>query len=257
MITQPQIRRGLGTEQFGLKVYTFETIDSTNNCAKALANVGSPEGVLVYAEEQTAGRGRFNRTWESEKDRNLTFSLILRPAWTKDVHLLTYLLAVSTAKAVEETTGLPVISKWPNDLLCNGKKFCGILLEVAFAAEEVDFVVAGVGINVNQESFPAEYAGKAISLRMVAGGEIDRLRLLQEWIRQTEKYYLDARTKGFRKVMREWTGRCMMFGKKISVDSNGSIITGIAEKLDTGGALVINTGETSVRVLAGDVTVLE
>jgi len=256
-LTQAQIRDKLKTASFGLKVYAFDTIDSTNNCAKALANVGAEEGVVVFSEHQSAGRGRFNRSWESEREKNLTFSVVLRPAWCARVSLLPFLVACAIAKAVEEVTGLPVISKWPNDLLCNGKKFCGILLEITGNADGVEFVVAGIGINVNQSAFSQELASRATSLKNVAAKEIDRISLLQECLRQLERYYTGAQKRGFSKVMREWNARCMMFGRTISVEQNGSIIKGTAQKVDADGALVIQSENQTIRVLAGDVSVLE
>ncbi len=257
MLTQEQIQNNLHTERFAKKIYTFESIDSTNNCAKALANVGADEGVLVFSEHQTAGRGRFSRTWESEKEKNLTFSIILRPMWCEQLSLLTFVIAAGIAKAVEETTGLPVNCQWPNDLYCNGKKFCGILLEISGDAGRIDFVIAGIGINVNQEIFPAELASKAISLRNILTKEIDRVQLLQECIRQLERCYIDVQKNGFNKIMREWNARCVMFGRTVSIEQNGLIITGIAEKVDLDGALVVNAENKTIRILAGDVSIVE
>lgn len=258
MISQSQIRRGLGTANFGKKVFTFETLDSTNNCVRALANVGLGEGLIVFSEHQSAGRGRLGRSWESEKNKNLLFSLLLRPPETvAQITLLTFYVAAGIMEAVESVTGLPLECRWPNDLLVGGKKFCGILLEASYQQSKTDFVVVGVGLNVNQTKFSSDLAGKATSLKMHSGKEINRVVLLQECIRFLEKRYLTLATEGFSGVLDTWKSRCTMFKKTIRVDHHGMFMNGVVKRLDPDGALVITSHNKEIRLLAGDVTILE
>jgi BirA family transcriptional regulator, biotin operon repressor / biotin---[acetyl-CoA-carboxylase] ligase len=258
MISQSQIRRGLGTSVFGEKVFTFETLDSTNNCVKALANAGLEEGLIVYSEYQSAGRGRLGRTWESEKGRNVLFSLLLRPAETVAlINLLTFYVAVSISDAVTSVTGERVECKWPNDLTLDGKKFCGILLEASSQQTSTEFVIAGIGINVNQTGFGEDLEGKVTSVRRHSGKEIDRLALLQECIRSLEKHYLKLQSDGFDNILGAWKSRCSMFNKTIRADHHGTVISGVVQRLDPDGALVVRSHDKEIRLLAGDVTVLE
>lgn len=258
MISQSQIRRNLGTTQFGKKVYTFETLDSTNNCVRALANVGLEEGLIVYSEHQSAGRGRLGRSWESEEGKNVLFSLLLRPPDTvAKINLLTFYIAVSIAEAIESITGLTVECKWPNDLTLEGKKFCGILLEASSQQLTTDFVIGGIGINVNQTRFSNDLQGKATSIKNYSRKEVNRVNLLQECIRHLEKHYLNVTSKGFDAVLALWKSRCTMFGKTIRIDHHGMFVNGVVKRLDSDGALVIVSHNKEIRLLAGDVTVLE
>src|SRR5512140_1081597 len=150
MYTAEALRKGLKTDHFGRKIYTFETIDSTNNCARALAGCWAEEGTVIIAEQQTAGRGRLGRSWEANPNENLTFSIILRPTISPDaVNLLPLSVAVAVSEAIEKLTGMRPECKWPNDLLLDGKKVAGILLEGSVTQSKVDWIVIGVGVNVN------------------------------------------------------------------------------------------------------------
>jgi BirA family biotin operon repressor/biotin-[acetyl-CoA-carboxylase] ligase len=258
MISQSQIRRALGTSVFGEKVFSFETLDSTNNCVKALANAGLEEGLIVFSEHQSAGRGRLGRTWESEEGKNVLFSLLLRPPETVAfINLLTFYVAASISDAVSSVTGVNVECKWPNDLTLEGKKFCGILLEASSQQTSTEFVIAGIGINVNQTRFSKDLQGKVTSLRQHCGKEINRVVLLQECIRRLEKHYLKLQADGFSDILEAWKSRCTMFDKTIRADHHGMFISGIVQRLDADGALVVLSHKTEIRLLAGDVTVLE
>ncbi len=258
MISQAQIRRDLGTKTFGKKVFTFDTLDSTNNCVKVLANAGLEEGLVVYSEYQSAGRGRVGRTWESEEAKNVLFSLLLRPPETiAQINLLTFYVAASISEAVETVTGLTVECKWPNDLTHEGKKFCGILLEASSQQTSTDFVVVGVGLNVNQTKFSSTLQGKATSLKNQCRKEINRVALIQECIRCLEKHYMNLSTNGFADILEAWKSRCIMFNKTIRVDHHGMFISGLVKRLDPDGALVVVSHNKEIRLLAGDVTVIE
>jgi BirA family biotin operon repressor/biotin-[acetyl-CoA-carboxylase] ligase len=258
MISQSQIRRDLGTTLFGKKVFTFEDLDSTNNCVRALANAGLEEGLVVVSEHQTAGRGRLGRPWESDREKNLLFSLLLRPPETiAQISLLTFAVAAGISEAVESVTGLTVECRWPNDIIIEGKKICGILLEASVQQSKTEFVVVGVGLNVNQTRFTANLQGTATSLKNHCEKDINRITLLQECIRCLEKRYINLATEGFAGVFNAWKSRCTMFDKTIRIDHHGMFMHGVVKRLDPDGALVIVSHNKEIRLLAGDVTVLE
>jgi BirA family biotin operon repressor/biotin-[acetyl-CoA-carboxylase] ligase len=256
MILSEAIQRGLKTEFVGKRIDAFEIIDSTNTTAKKFAESGAPEGTAVIAEYQTDGRGRFNRRWYGEPGKNILLSLILRPRNEDTAPLLTYLTALSAAEAVEEIAEMTVACKWPNDLLINGRKFCGILLESSSKESMIDFVVVGIGMNVNQEEFPAELHQTATSLRIECAREFDRASLVREFFERVEQGYLQLQQYGTDGVLSRWKMKCQTLGKEISVEQSGRILKGRAIDVDTEGALIIEGRDGPARVFAGDVRVL-
>jgi BirA family biotin operon repressor/biotin-[acetyl-CoA-carboxylase] ligase len=265
MISSDEIQRGLKTELLGKRIDTFEIIDSTNTAAKKLAERGAPEGTVVIAEYQTDGRGRFHRKWHGEPEKNLLLSLILRPHDKRIAPLVTYLTALSAADAVQGITGITVECKWPNDLLINDRKFCGILLESSWKAvpcdplrqeSMADFLVIGVGMNVNQEKFPTDLCQTATSLKIECGREFDRASLIRDFFERLERGYLQSEKSGFEGILRKWKMKCRTFGKEISVEQSGKILKGKAIDLSADGALLIEDHDRLTRVFAGDVRVL-
>lgn len=166
------------------EVVWFDRIDSTMPEAARLAASGAPAGTLVLAEEQTAGQGRQGRSWFSERGSGLYISIVLRPAVDAgSMPVLTLALGLAAQEAIESVTGVPCDLRWPNDLLAGGKKCAGILCQSADSA-----VVAGIGIDVNHEAFPAELSNLATSLRMMTGGPHSREDLLVELAAAVDKY---------------------------------------------------------------------
>ncbi len=257
MYSEQALRKGLRTQLFGNKIYTFDTIDSTNNCARALAGCWAEEGTIIIAEQQTAGRGRLGRVWQANPNENLTFSIILRPSVTPDrLNILPLFVAVAIAAAVEKTTGLKVECKWPNDLLINNRKFCGILIEGSVKQGTVEYVVVGIGINVNQERFPGELAGKATSLRLEKREIIDRQKLFREILDRMEQEYKADGATGFRSTLPLWLSHTTMINKRISVSEHGTILSGIVKGLSDDGGLIVQTNGTERTLFAGDVTIV-
>jgi BirA family biotin operon repressor/biotin-[acetyl-CoA-carboxylase] ligase len=256
MINVRQLSKGLKTRSFGRKVYAFDSIDSTNTCARTMANAWAPEGTLVIAEFQTAGRGRLGRPWNSNADQNLTFSVVLRPGKeTESMNLLPLLAGIAVANAIREVTGQEPECKWPNDILINGKKVCGILLEGALSDNGVDFVVAGIGMNVNQTEFPADLSASATSLRLICGREFNREEVLRTVLRHFEQLYQAEREEHFSSIPRLWVARSRMIGKTLEIHSNETTLAGTALRIAPDGGLVIATGSGEQTVYAGDVTV--
>jgi BirA family biotin operon repressor/biotin-[acetyl-CoA-carboxylase] ligase len=242
---------------FGRTLFPYEVLDSTNQTAKALAMDGAPEGAVVIADRQRAGRGRMGRRWESESGSNLTFSLILRPVISPDrLGLLSLYASLAVAEGVEAITGLTPTCKWPNDLLLSSKKFCGILSEGVFNGPLLVSVIIGIGINVNQVTFPEALHDRATSISLAAGGPIDRVVLLAEVLRRLEEEYRAVARGEFERILREWKARASLFGSEVAVDRQGTLLRGTASRLAEDGGLIIAAGGEEIKVLAGDVTVI-
>jgi len=257
MYTAESLKKGLKTEHFGCKIYAFDTIDSTNNCARALAGCWADEGTVIIAEQQTAGRGRLGRPWLANPNENLTFSIILRPSIsTESINLLPLSVCVAIAEAVEKSTGLAVECKWPNDLLVRNKKVAGILLEGSYSQSKVDWIVIGIGLNVNQTVFPADLESKATSLKLMAGRDIDRIALFHRILENLEQSYRAGTRTGFHSILPQWTARTRMIDKKISVMERGTLLSGTVKGVSPDGGLVLQSDGSERTIFAGDVTIL-
>jgi BirA family transcriptional regulator, biotin operon repressor / biotin---[acetyl-CoA-carboxylase] ligase len=232
----------LRTKVFGQSVYAFESIDSTNAFAKSLAVKGQPEGALVYAEHQTAGRGRWGRTWESRGKKGLIFSLLLRPAVSlTGIGGLTLLAATSIAQVLERRLNLKPKLRWPNDVTVEGRKIAGILLEAQRSRGGVAFVVVGIGLNVNQvrSDFPMELQDKAGSLRMALGHPVNRLDLFAEAVLQLERDYRRFHSSGLDFVLNRWVRHNAILGKTITLKTRKGEETGTVKGFHTTGDLVL------------------
>jgi len=257
MYTAEALRKGLRTSRFGSKIYTFDTIDSTNNCARALAGCWADEGTVIIAEQQTAGRGRLGRSWLANPNENLTFSIILRPKMAPEaINLLPLSVSVAVALAVEQVTGLRLECKWPNDLLVNNKKVAGILLEGSFSKNTIDWIVIGIGINVNQTVFPTDLTPKATSLKLATNKDIDRTVLFRSVLESLERYYRSGNDSGFQSILPDWIARTTMIDKTISVMENGTVVSGTVKGLSRDGGLILRTEHSDRTFFAGDVTIL-
>jgi BirA family biotin operon repressor/biotin-[acetyl-CoA-carboxylase] ligase len=258
LLTEHDLRHGLQTKRFGRKVYTFETIDSTNTCARALAGCWAAEGTVVFAEEQTAGKGRLGRSWTSAPGDNLTFTIVLRPSLPPtSLNLLPLLTGVAVSQAIERFCGVKTECKWPNDLLIGGRKVAGILLESSFKQEMVEYVVIGVGLNVNQTEFPAEIEHRATSLRLITGAPIDRPGLFREIMSSLEDRYDRLAIEGYDSIVPEWLLRSPMVGRQIEVSQDGAVFTGVVRGIGAEGALLLETAGQVKGLVAGDVTILD
>jgi BirA family transcriptional regulator, biotin operon repressor / biotin---[acetyl-CoA-carboxylase] ligase len=257
MYSKEELLKGLSTRIIGKKLFVFETIDSTNACARTLGDTGVEEGGVVIADFQTHGRGRQGRTWLSEAESNLLFSVLLRPTIeAESAGLLTLYASAAVARAIEHHIGEPVECKWPNDLLLHGKKFCGILLENSIHQTTLAYAAVGVGINVNQATLPAEIADRATSLAIETGKSHDRKALFQSILSEMDAMYTSAKTGDFGHIVSEWTQRCHMLGKAVKILQHDQSIKGTALRLNHDAGLVISTEHGPVTVYAGDVTLI-
>jgi BirA family transcriptional regulator, biotin operon repressor / biotin---[acetyl-CoA-carboxylase] ligase len=257
MYSKQELSQGLATRVVGNKIFVFETIDSTNACARTLGDIDTPEGAVVVTDFQTNGRGRLGRVWISEPESNLLFSVLLRPTVKADMAgLLTLYASAAVARAIERCVGEPVECKWPNDLLLHGKKFCGILLENSIQPSGLGYAIVGVGINVNQRTLPAEIAGKATSLARETGKEYDRKQVLQAVLTEMDALYESTGKGDFSRVVSEWTKRCLMFGKSVRIQQHDHAIEGTALRLNNDGGLIISSSGGEQAIYAGDVTLV-
>src|SRR5215469_15521424 len=244
IITPNLIRKRLKGNVFGKQIYHFFRTDSTNRVAMDLGYTGAAEGTVVLAEEQTAGRGRSGRTWHSERGAGLYVTLLLRPK-------------LSPAHAAIKTqAGLIPELKWPNDLILNGKKIGGILTEMHAEPSQVRFVVVGIGINVNQEKFPAEISSAASSLRKESGRSHSRVELLVRLLSQFESDYNRFLREGAPfAVQRFLSVSSFAEGRRVRVDSGHDSYVGTTAGLSPEGLLLVAKDDgTLVTVIAGDVT---
>jgi BirA family transcriptional regulator, biotin operon repressor / biotin---[acetyl-CoA-carboxylase] ligase len=252
------IRPRLRTTIIGSSLYHFYTVDSTNAFAGRLLTHGHKvsEGTVIVAESQTSGRGRLGRSWHSEREAGLYFSMVLFPKAPPSLAPL-FTLATATAmhNAVERYAGLDIDIKWPNDLLVGGKKFCGILSEMQAEVDLVRNIVIGVGVNANHESFPEDIAGRATSLRIASGRIQSRIEILLEFFEEFENIYMDFERKGPRGIIDQWT-RYSSFanGRRIEIHDGVRKITGVTRGLNALGALRIEQKAGQIEeVYSGDV----
>ncbi len=259
-ISPDEIRQRLQTRIIGKELSFYDEAGSTNDLAMEGGARGAAEGLVVLSEGQSHGKGRMGRTWVSPKNVNIYISILLRPVISPQyAPVMTMLAAVSTARTITDVTGLRTQIKWPNDILIEGKKVSGILTEMNAEQERINYVVIGIGINVNMDSslLPDNIRMPATSLKECAGRKVDRLNLLSALINTLEKDYEELRENGVMPVFRQWRSRCDILNRRISVCLTGEEITGIAEDFTPEGGLVMRLDGKEKRVIyAGDVKIV-
>ena len=255
LLLPEEIQSGLRTRYFGKgKIVYLETTDSTNTRARELANRGTPEGTLVMAEEQTAGRGRKGRVWHSPEKGGIYLSLILRPKISPlEAPKITLLAGIAAAESILSLADIDVHIKWPNDILIGKRKVAGVLTEIASDLDEVSHVVTGLGINANVREFPPELQDVATSLALEIGRPVDRAALVRAFLEPYEHYYtifLQGRTDV---LLERWKALSRTLGSRIAVEISGKRITGMARDIERDGSLMLETpdGKTH-RVFSGD-----
>jgi BirA family biotin operon repressor/biotin-[acetyl-CoA-carboxylase] ligase len=240
-------------------ILRFDSIDSTNLEAMRQARAGGPEGLCVVAREQTRGRGRLDRVWQSPKDAGLYFSMILRPrlemsSWP----LITLMAALAVCDALRKACDLRADIKWPNDICRNGRKLCGILVET-IDTENNAAAIVGIGINLTADSLPAELLAVATSVEEISGRDPNREAVLQELVKAiTERYDLLHSPQGAEHTIREWCANSSYaFDRRVGVTLLHDRFEGITRGLESDGALRVETNDGKVRIVrAGDVTAL-
>ncbi len=260
----PEIESRLPEASFCKKVISFDTTDSTNLQAKKAAELGEPEGTIVVADEQTAGRGRRGRDWDSVHGTGIYMSILLRPQTDPDkVSCLTLLAALAVSDVLREDCGVQVQIKWPNDIVIGGKKLCGILTEMSSEEGYINRVVVGIGINANMESFPEELQSKATSVFLETGQKIDRAGLTAAVAERFGGYYLTyMKNRSFREFLEPYNDRLVNRDKEVKIyygmiesAKPEEIETGIARGIDENGALLVEVDGQVREVVSGEVSV--
>jgi BirA family biotin operon repressor/biotin-[acetyl-CoA-carboxylase] ligase len=257
-LTPLELRPLLNTHDVGRVVHWFEEIGSTNDRARELADEGAEHGEVVVAEAQTAGRGRRGRTWASPARRNLYFSVVLRPDLPPvRAPELTLVASLAICDALRQA-GVDAGIKWPNDLLASGKKIAGILTELAAEPDRIQWVVLGVGVNVNSrlEDFPPELREEATSVLLERGQAGPRVLFAAACFTALESWLDRHDEEGFGVIREAWRERNVTLGREVTVKVDGRELTGVAEDLDEAGALLVRTRAGIERITSGDVALL-
>ncbi len=245
-------------EVVGRDIRVFEETSSTNDVIERLARDGVKEGVVVFAEAQSKGRGRLGRRWISPARKGLWFSVLLRPGLQPQAATqLTVASATALCRAIREQTTLRPEIKWPNDILINGRKVAGVLTEMGAELDHIKHLTLGIGIDVNLTSseFPAELRKIATSLRAESGQPVSRIDLAAEVLRQLDLDYSRIRSGQFDAVASEWAGQCTTLGRRVTIHVGTRALTGRAEALDNDGALLLRTDHGHLeRIMGGDVS---
>jgi len=257
---EKELKENLNTKVVGSKFDIHREIESTNQYALEIASRGAEEGTVVLAEWQTRGRGRMSREWVSPPGVGIYMTVILRPgASVRELPKYTLLAGVAVAEAVRETAALPATIKWPNDVLIDGKKFCGILEETFITGSKINYIVIGIGINVNTDpaELPATSRSAPTSLKAEKGAPVDRRKLLQTVLRKLDSGYLDIKAGRGEDIVHKWRGLSTTLGRKVKVELPDGPLEGQAMDIDSDGGLLISADGELKKIMAGDIIFLD
>lgn len=245
------------TKWVGKELIYLDSVDSTNNKIKELAELGYENGTLVVADKQTAGRGRRGRVWESPEGTSIYMSLLLRPEINPNhASMLTLVAALAVSEAVTELTGEQVKIKWPNDIVMNGKKICGILTEMSVQPDGGFYIIIGIGINVLADNFPEEISQIATSIFLQTGEEINRADLVEcVWERFEAYYEAFLEKEDLTQLMDAYNAKLANLGQQVKVLDPAGAYEGIAEGITEKGELIVDTQEERKLISSGEVSV--
>lgn len=258
LMTEAEIKSLMHTEWVAKEVLYFDTIDSTNTKAQELAEKGYPSGTLVVADKQESGKGRRGRSWVSPSGTGIFMTLMIKPDINpNNASMLTLVAALAVAKAITSVTGEEAMIKWPNDIVVNGKKVCGILTEMNAQFDYINHIVVGIGINVHNESFPEEISQMASSLMIEAGGKrFHRAQIIAETMSYFEQYYdTFLKTQDLSALVREYDELLVNRNKSVRVLDPKEPFDGKAMGITSKGELIVDTWESRKLVSSGEVSV--
>lgn len=250
-------RSFLSTSVFGKQIQFLEQTTSTNNQALSLAYKGAPEGTAVLADSQTGGKGRMSRSWFSPPGKNIYTTVILRPEMDPALSpQVTLIAGVAVAELLDQYCPGRVTLKWPNDVLIGGSKVCGILAESRSSAVRIEYIVVGIGININMQENELDESLRRIatSLKIETGRDFIREEVAARLYESLEKWYFIFRDSGFAPVREKWLECAGMTGKEISYTSQGTTIKGLVTGMDYDGALLCSVNGETKRLTAGEIT---
>jgi BirA family transcriptional regulator, biotin operon repressor / biotin---[acetyl-CoA-carboxylase] ligase len=258
MLNVETISAGLKSDRIGGKIILYNETESTNTCALEFAREGAPEGTVILADSQTAGRGRMGRGWHSPPGTGIYMSVILYPRVSiQELSGITLVTAVAAAEALAAAARIRADIKWPNDLLVNNKKICGILTELHSREDGTNIVIVGIGINVNtpKGTFPEDIANIASSVLIETGRKASRSKIVSSMIEYFDSWYGVFINGGFKIILDKWKAHSGMIGRKVRVAQEGAHTTGTVIGVDANGALVIQGDDGSSHlVYSGDVS---
>lgn len=258
ILSQAELTSGICTEWAGARVVYFDETDSTNIQAKRLADDGAPHGTLVVADRQKSGKGRRGRSWSSPAGVGIWMSMVLRPKISPvSASMLTLVVALAVRKGIYESTGLAAEIKWPNDLVLNKKKVCGILTEMSTELMEIQYVVPGIGINVNQTEFPEEIRSTATSLALEGSRPCKRSEIIAKTMAAFESYYETfMKTGDMSGLMEEYNSFLVNIGNEVCVLDPAGEYRGVSCGINSAGDLlvILPNGERR-EVFSGEVSV--
>lgn len=257
LLSEEMIRRYQNTEWAGGKILSLETVDSTNNEAKRRAEAGALHGLLVVSEIQTAGRGRMGRPWSSPKGSGIWMSLLLRPQLLPiQASGLTLVMALAVQETIEAMTGAGCQIKWPNDIVCGGKKLCGILTEMSAEPERINHIVIGVGINVSDEAFPEEIADTAISILQATDQKVCRAELIAGIMSRFEESYGMYEKTGNLSAIQDRYNACLVnCGRTVRVLDPAGEYEAVAAGINETGGLIVEKDGKKEEIISGEVSV--
>ncbi len=255
-----EISFGLQTKTIGHKIVAFQSVASTNISAQKLADQGAAEGTIVVAERQTKGKGRFGRNWHSIEKKGIYCSTILRPLFSPEFAPgLSLMTAVALADTFTEITDNNIQIKWPNDILLNGKKIAGILTELSADKNRINYVIVGVGININHtaDDFPNEISSIATSLFIENKTKTNRVQFLQKFLKHFESLYALYKTDRLAKMHTKIQNYSSLLGSEIQLSFGNKIISGKVVDINQDGALVLDSDGTIQVINSGEVTIVK
>lgn len=258
LMTEAEIKSLMHTDWVAKEVLYFDTIDSTNTKAQELAEKGYPSGTLVVADKQESGKGRRGRSWVSPSGTGIFMTLMIKPDINpNNASMLTLVAALAVAKAITSVTGEEAMIKWPNDIVVNSKKVCGILTEMNAQFDYINHIVVGIGINVHNESFPEEISQMASSLMIEAGGKrFHRAQIIAETMSYFEQYYdTFLKTQDLSALVREYDELLVNRNKSVRVLDPKEPFDGKAMGITPKGELIVDTWESRKLVSSGEVSV--
>lgn len=258
VMSRAEIESLMKTAWAGKNVIYYDEIDSTNNRAKEYGEKGSPHGMLFVADKQVAGKGRRGRSWESPAGSSIYMTILLHPEiLPTKAPQLTLVMAMAVADGIQKMTGLETKIKWPNDIVVNGKKICGILTEMSTEIDYINYVVIGVGVNVNQETFPAEIQSTATSLKIELGETVRRSGLIAAVMASFEQYYeVFMKTEDLSGLRNRYNSMLVNLDQEVKVLEPGHEYEAHALGINRTGELIVRTPDGEEKeIYAGEVSV--
>lgn len=256
-LNESSLKSLLHNKIIGKNLIVLDSVNSTNDYLKKLGNEGCENGTVVAAREQTKGKGRLGRTWQSKKDDGIAFSVLLRPnVAPSEVSAITPLAGLAVCKAIREYTKLDCVIKWPNDIIIGRKKLVGILTEMSAEFDAVEYVITGIGINVDHTSFPEEIAFKATSLLLETGRHIDKNEFLACVLEHLENEFVKNNLELTPTALSEYTDLCATVGRSVTFQRGTRRISGMAVGVSEHGELKVMMSDGTISLVnSGEVTV--